>query len=138
MLIKSIREWLDSVGSFNGGISAHGGSYGMDTIETEYGSQEHGYYPPDQVSKAKTYYIGNAQDDFNEDKDSQIQNTYKIHWNISMKIIYAEGTDFIKSKTELSAISILKKLLKNRKETKDYIINFPNSLNILDIEKIKF
>ena len=69
MLVKSVNEWLDSVGMYNGGITAHGGSSGADTIETEYGSQEHGYYPPDEVSKAKVYYIGNDEDDFNEDKD---------------------------------------------------------------------
>jgi hypothetical protein len=71
MIVKSVNEWMDAgeVGAFNGGIVARGGTSGLDTIETEYGSQEHGYYPPDQVSKAKVYYMGNTEDDFNEDRN---------------------------------------------------------------------
>ena len=67
MLIKSVNEWLDSVGMYNGGISTH------TPAETELGSEEHGYYPPDTgINKPKIYYIGNAQDDFNEEKEPNI------------------------------------------------------------------
>lgn len=73
MLVKSINEWLDSVGVYNGGISAH------TFAETELGSEEHGYYPPnDGTNKPKIYYMGNVEDDFNEGKETTSVKNLKV------------------------------------------------------------